>query len=200
MNTLDYYNENATAYYSNTVDADVSALYAHFEPLLPKQASIIDVGCGSGRDSKHFLDAGFAVTPIDGSKELCKLAESYLGISVRCMLFNELDYCSEFDAAWACSSLLHVPKKDLPNIVRLIDRALKPGGAFYASFKYGENERVVSGRSFSDFTEKNMVTLTESAPDLSLHSYWISSDVRSDRGNEKWLNIIWLKRETLQGD
>ncbi len=79
MNTLDYYNENAAAYYSSTVEADVSALYARFEPLLPKHASIIDVGCGSGRDSMHFIDAGFEVTPIDGSKELCKLAENYLG-------------------------------------------------------------------------------------------------------------------------
>ena len=106
MSTLDYYNQNHEAYYADTIHADVSGLYARFEPLLTPGAKIIDIGCGSGRDAKHFMEAGYAVTAIDGSRELCKQAEELLGIPVQCMLFQEIDYDAEFDAAWACSSLL----------------------------------------------------------------------------------------------
>lgn len=193
MSTLDYYNDNADAYYSGTIGADVSALYARFEPLLPPRASIIDIGCGSGRDSKHFLSAGFSVTPIDGSHELCKKAEELLGIPVRCMRFQEIDYHEEFDGAWACASLLHVPKAEMPDVIGRISEALKPNGVFYASFKYGDSERESGGRFFSDYTENDLPIFTGFAPPLSLVNYWISTDVRQDRADEKWINVIWKK-------
>ncbi len=193
MSTLDYYNQNAEEYYSGTVEADVSKLYSRFEPLLPEHAKIIDIGCGSGRDSKHFIEAGYAVTAVDGSEELCRRAEKLIGIPVQCMLFSELDYDSEFDAAWACSSLLHVPKDEMPDVIHRICKALKPGGLFYASYKYGDQERQVSGRAFSDYTEHDLPTLTGYGQGLSLVEYWISEDVRPGREHEKWLNIIWKK-------
>ena len=193
MSTLDYYNQNHEAYYTDTVHADVSGLYAHFEPLLPLGAKIIDIGCGSGRDAKHFMEAGYTVTAIDGSRELCRQAEELLGVPVLCMLFDEIDYDAEFDAGWACSSLLHVPKAELPDVMRRICRALKPGGVFYASFKYGDSERVSSGRLFSDYSENDLPSMTSSTEGFTLVEYWISSDVRKDRADEKWLNVIWKK-------
>lgn len=193
-NTLEYYNQNSEVFYSGTVNADMSELYAHFEPLLPEGASILDLGCGSGRDSLHFIRAGYLVTAVDGSKELCTLAEKLIGQPVRCMLFEELDYEVAFDGVWACSSLLHVPKSELPQVISKISNALKLSGVFYASFKYGENEREAGGRLFSDYTENNMAELTSLAPELELVEYIITNDVRSDRSNEKWLNIIWRKR------
>ena len=193
MSTLDYYNQNHEAYYADTVYADVSALYARVEPLLPVGAKIIDIGCGSGRDAKHFMESGYTVTAIDGSPELCKQAEKLLGIPVPCLLFQEIDFDKEFDAAWACSSLLHVPKAELPDVMRRICKALKPGGVFYASFKYGATERVSSGRFFADYTENDLPQLTGSDEELTLVEYWFSADVRKDRANEKWLNIIWKK-------
>ena len=194
MSTLDYYNQNAELYSCGTFNADVSALYSHFEPYLSAHGSILDIGCGSGRDTKHFLEAGYNVTSIDGSRELCKQAELRLGRPVRCILFSEIDYESVFDGAWACSSLLHVPKDEMPAVLQKVCRALKPGGVFYASYKYGESERETGGRHFSDYTENDLQVLTGYAPELSLAEYWISTDVRKDRTNEKWLNIIWLKR------
>lgn len=194
MSTLDYYNKNADAFFTGTVNADVSDLYANFEPLLPPHAHILDIGCGSGRDSKHFLNAGFTVTAIDGSVELCNRASQMLGIPVKHMLFQDIAFESEFDAAWACASLVHVPKNEIPDIIRRIAMALKPRGVFYASFKYGTSERESGGRHFSDYTENSVSSLTAGAPDLSLHDYWVSSDVRPTRAEEKWLNIIWIKR------
>ncbi len=192
MSTLDYYDKNADAFFTSTVNADVSDLYANFEPLLPPHAHILDIGCGSGRDSKHFLDAGFTVTAIDGSVELCNRASQMLGIPVKHMLFQDIAYESEFDAAWACASLLHVPKAEIPDIIRRIATALKPYGVFYASFKYGTAERESGGRHFSDYTDNSISSLTTGAPDLYLHEYWVSSDVRPNRAEEKWLNIIWI--------
>ena len=192
-NTLEYYNQNSEAFYSGTVNADMSELYAHFEPLLPAGASILDLGCGSGRDSLHFIKAGYSVTAVDGSKELCTLAEKLLEQPVRCMLYEEWDYTDTFDGVWACSSLLHVPKSELPKTIRRISDALKPSGILYASFKYGDSEREAGGRLFSDYTENGIAELTSLAPELELIEFIITNDVRSGRSNEKWLNIIWRK-------
>ena len=147
----------------------------------------IDLGCGSGRDSKHFIENGFRVVPVDGSPEMCKFAESYLGIPVRCIQFSELDYKKEFDGIWACASLLHVPKKNLDAVMRRVVQALTPYGVLYASFKYGEGENDVDGRHFSYYNEYDLDTLT----DLKLIEYWVSDDVRLDHANEKWLNTLW---------
>ncbi len=194
MSTLDYYNLNAESYISNTVGADVSDLYAHFEPLLQTGASILDLGCGSGRDSRHFLDAGFRVTAIDGSSEFCRLASAYLGMPVRQLLFSELDYEAEFDAVWACASLLHVPRNELYSVLGLVVKALKPGGILYMSFKYGSEQRESGGRLFSDYSERDIEWIGQADPDLIYLSHWISGDVRQDRSGERWLNLLFRKR------
>ena len=193
LSTLDYYNQNADTYIAGTINADVTALYSHFEPFLIPGASILDLGCGSGRDSKYFLDKGFNVTAVDGSAEFCKHASEYLGIPVRQLLFEELDYESVFDAVWACASLLHVPKNDLLSVLEKVGRAMKPSGTLYASFKYGTEEREVGGRLFSDFTEGDIPWLTEANQDFTVVESWLSGDVRNERAGEKWLNIIWRK-------
>ena len=193
MSTLDYYNQNAETYIAGTINADVTALYSHFEPLLKPAASILDLGCGSGRDSKYFLEKGFNVTAVDGSVEFCKRASEYLGVPARQLLFEDLDYESVFDAVWACASLLHVPKDDLLSVLEKVGLAMKPSGILYASFKYGTEERKVGGRLFSDFTEEDIPWLTEANPEFSLVKSWLSGDVRDERAGEKWLNIIWRK-------
>ena len=68
--TLKFYNDNAADYFKATKDGDMSEAYNRFLMLLPKEAFILDFGCGSGRDSKYFIEHGYRVTAIDGSKEL----------------------------------------------------------------------------------------------------------------------------------
>ncbi len=193
MSTLDYYNQNAEEYCTGTAAADVSVLYAHFEPLLPPKALILDAGCGSGRDTRHFMQAGHTVTAMDGSAEMCRHAARLTGVPVQCMLFREIGYDAAFDAVWACASLLHVPRSEMPEILSRLSRALRPGGIFYASYKYGRGERLASGRFFSDYTEQDLPALTGYGRDLSLVEYWVSEDVRPGRSREKWLNILWRK-------
>ena len=152
--TLDYYNQQASLYNETTFSIEFDQKRAFFLKYLQPGAHILDLGCGSGRDSRAFLAQGYRVTAIDGSIELCKIASEQLGHPVRCQRFEELDDEAIYDGVWACASLLHLPTPVLKDAIYRVERALKPGGYFYASFKYGTYEGERDGRYFNDFTEE----------------------------------------------
>ncbi|MCC8150510.1 MAG: class I SAM-dependent methyltransferase, partial [Lachnospiraceae bacterium] len=157
---------------------------------------ILDFGCGSGRDTKYFLEHGFFVDAIDGSEELCRYAFVNTGISVKCMLFQELEEYEKYDGIWACASILHVSKTELPDIFQKMIRSLKQDGFIYASFKYGDFEGEKSGRYFSYFTENTFSEFLVQFSELHMMEQWISTDIRPERGDEKWLNLI-LRKTTI---
>ena len=138
--TLDYYNKNASSFAETTMDVDFHETQKHFQKLLPEQGYILDFGCGSGRDTKYFLNQNFQVDAIDGSEELCRIASDYTGIKIKKMLFNELDEVEKYDGIWACSSILHLPKDELQKVLKKMVKALKKDGIIYTSFKYGDFE------------------------------------------------------------
>ena len=111
--TLLYYEQNADSFADNLMPMDSEEIQSRFLKELPEGASILDFGCGSGRDTKVFLEKGYRVDAIDGSEELCKKASTFTGIPVKCMLFQELTVADIYDGVWACASILHLPKKDL---------------------------------------------------------------------------------------
>ena len=119
---------------------------------------ILDFGCGSGRDTRAFLDLGYSVEATDGSEELCVRASEYTGIPVKKLFFQDLDAKEQYDGIWACASILHLPKQELYDVFRKMIRALKENGILYTSFKYGTFEGYRKERYFTDFTEQ---TLTE---------------------------------------
>jgi cyclopropane fatty-acyl-phospholipid synthase-like methyltransferase len=160
---------------------------------LKEGASILDFGCGSGRDTKAFLDLGYKVEAIDGSVELCKTASEYTGIEVKNMLFQDLNDVEKYDGIWACSSILHVSKADLKSVLKKMVTALKDDGVIYTSFKYGDFEGERNGRYFSDFTEESFREYISDCPDVSIVDSWITGDVRPGRGEEKWLNLVLKK-------
>ena len=153
----------------------------------------MDYGCGSGRDTKYFLNQGYKVTAIDGSQELCKLASEYTGIPVKHMLFQDLDEKEAYDGIWACSSILHVPANELRDIIKKMANALRAHGIIYTSFKYGTFEGERNGRYFTDMTEETFAKLIQDMDELEIEEQWITSDVRPGRGEEKWLNLILRK-------
>ena len=191
MTTLDYYGINASLYSARTLEADLSDIYSRFTACLDKGMSILDLGCGSGRDSLYFRSLGFDVTAADGCEEMCRIAGQNTGLKVRKLCFDELDYASAFDAVWACSSLLHVPSVRLEAVFRLIHRALKPEGVFYSSFKYGSFEGERDGRYFTNLTEKSFSAFCTGL--FAPADIWISGDVCPGRENVKWLNAIVRK-------
>lgn len=193
--TLNYYNQNADAFIEGTKNADMSQQYGFFLKYLPVGCKLLDLGCGGGRDSAYFSSLGFDVTAVDGSRELCKRVREEHGIQALCIQFEDLFFVSEFDAIWACASLLHVKKADMPAILMKVSAALKLGGTLYASFKYGSEERISNGRFFNDYTQADLYTLLTAENQLSLLEYWITDDVRPDRAGERWLNFIAQKEE-----
>lgn len=154
-NTIEYYNNNAKEYFNLTVGADMSKQYKLFLKYLVNKGKILDFGCGSGRDALYFKKIGYDVDAIDGSKELCRIASAYTGIDVKCMDFKELDVDSIYDGIWACSSLVHVNRKDLLEILKKLNRALKYNGIIYIAIKSGDGEEnLLDGRYYSYLNRK----------------------------------------------
>ena len=194
METLSYYNANAQTFLESTINVDVSTVQTKFLDKLQKDAFILDFGCGSGRDTKYFLDRGYIVDASDGSEELCKFASNYTGIEVEHMLFQDLHEVNKYDAIWACSSILHLPYVDLIDVMRKMVTALKDNGLIYTSFKYGTFEGVRNGRYFIDMTEDSLEKLLQDVDELEVEETWVTSDVRPGRGEEKWLNLFLRKK------
>lgn len=183
--TLDYYNKNVANYYKQTASVDFADTQNQFLHLLPKKALILDFGCGSGRDSLAFLKQGYNVEAIDGSEEMCKIASQITGISVRKMLFQELNENEKYDGIWACSSILHLTIEELRLVMNKMSDSLKPGGIIYTSFKYGSFEGERNGRYFLDFKEDSFENFIIDINELEIQKIWISNDVRVGRGEEK---------------
>ena len=192
-NTLNYYNQNANNFVQGTLSVDFSQTQDKFLNMLQDGAFILDFGCGSGRDTKYFLEKGYQVDATDGSEELCKIASDYTGIQVRQMLFEELCARNQYDGIWACSSILHLSKDALGDVLKKMAAALKNNGVVYTSFKYGDFEGERNGRYFTDFTIETFKKYMQGIPELTIVEHWITGDVRPGRGEEKWLNLILRK-------
>ena len=192
--TIEYYNENVDKFVNDTQDVVFCATQDLFLSYLNEGNSILDLGCGSGRDTKYFLSKGYKVDATDGSEEICKVASDYIGINVKCLLFNKLDEIDKYDGIWACASILHLDRDDLIDVFHRIARALKDNGILYTSFKYSEFEGMRNGRYFTDFTIESFNEFQTNIPEFIIEKKWITSDVRAGREDEKWLNLIMRKK------
>lgn len=192
--TINYYDINAKEFVEGTLNVDFKATQDKFINKLPAKGYILDFGCGSGRDTKYFLAKDFNVDAIDGSIELCKIASEYTNIKVRHMYFNELSIVNKYDGIWACSSILHLSLDDLVDVFKRMSKALKDEGIIYTSFKYGDFSGERNGRYFTDMTENSFDKLIANVENLKVEEQWITADVRPQRGNEKWLNLILRKK------
>ena len=193
-NTLKYYAKNTEEFIASTLEADMSATQEKFLSLLPKGAHILDLGCGSGRDSLCFLQQGFQVTAVDGSEELAKFAGELIGQGVVVADFKDLVLPkASFDAIWASASLLHVHSEALPGILAKVIDLAKPGAIFYMSFKYGDYEGERTGRYYTDLNEERFAEfLLKSGRSLEIIEQWVAKDVRPHKP-ELWLNTFARK-------
>lgn len=164
-----------------------------FTSKLASSSLILDFGCGSGRDTKYFLEHGFKVEAMDGSEELCKAASKFTGITVNHQLFQDWKSEAKYNAIWAYASILHLSKQELKRVINNIRDALLPSGIFYTSFKYGNFEGVRNGLYFTDMTESSFAELINEVTGFEIIEEWITSDVRPGREEEKWLNVILKK-------
>ena len=191
-NTLKFYDKNASRYYEQTINTDMSEAYGKFIFLLPKCAYVLDFGCGSGRDSKYFLSKGYMVTAIDGSKEMCKLASDTIGQEVKCMNFTDLSDESKYDGIWACSSIVHVEKEELPNILKKMVAALKVGGVIYTCFKYGTGFEINEGKYYNYLTaDEFLEILKKFVPNAELFDCYCNETYPgTNKTKSNWINFL----------
>ena len=192
--TINYYNEKTQDFIDSTVNVDFTATQDKFINKLQAGCHILDFGCGSGRDSKYFNDKGFQVTAIDGSVELCKFASALTGLNVKHMYFQDLCETEAYDAIWACSSILHLSYSDLKDVMLKMIASLKPDGIIYTSFKFGNYEGLRNGRYFTDMDNAKFDDFISQYPNITVEELWVTGDVRPDRSNEQWLNVILRKK------
>jgi SAM-dependent methyltransferase len=194
LDSIDYYNKYAAKEFEETVNQDMSGIMKEFLDLLKEGDTILDLGCGSGRDSLSFYELGYDVTPLDASEEMCKLAEIHTGLEVLQMTFEQIDFDNVFDGIWACASLLHTPKKELSDILTKIARALNDKGILYMSFKLGDFEGFRGKRYFCDLTADSMSELLRDNGRFEIVKLWETEDVRSGHSDVKWLNVLVRKQ------
>lgn len=187
--TINYYELNSGEFFNSTVMVDMTELHARFLTHIPSGGLILDAGCGSGRDSKAFIDAGYRIVAFDASVSLATLASQHIGQRVHVRDFADIVEHSCYDGIWACASLLHLPSTEIPAAIHRLWSALKPGGAVYFSFKHGCGERKHGGRHFTDADVGTVQKWLEFLPDVAGNECWITDDQRPDR-NEQWINVL----------
>lgn len=153
---LGFYDQHAATYAADSVTNP------HLLSFLQRCRSggrVLELGTGAGLDAKVMLDAGFDVDASDGSVELAKIASARLGQPVRTMTFNELDAVEAYDGIYACASLTHARRNELPSILAKIRAALVDGGVVWASFKTGAQEDEDSlGRYYNYLSPSELLT------------------------------------------
>lgn len=192
MDSVDYYNKYANVYFDNTVNLDMGETLERFLSYCKPGDNVLDLGCGSGRDSKVMMEHGLEATLLDASEELCTLADIYTGVEPLCMDYRDMDFDEVFHGIWACASLLHIRKAELPKMLKRIYDALKPQGVCYFSVKKGSFEGFRHERFFADYERKELVELCEGNTGFLLIDCWETTDIRMNREGD-WINILLQK-------
>jgi mutator protein MutT len=193
--TISYYSYYAKEYCEETVQFDVEEIQLKFLEYLKPGSKLLDLGCGSGRDSKYFRDKGYDVVSIDENHNIAEWAIDYTGHEVLVMPFNEVKFPEKFDGIWACSSLLHCHENELVNTIEELVVSLKPSGYFYMSFKWGEESTTdINGRYFVNKTADSLQKLIRKIPTVFIVEIW-ESEAKLRNNIQKWINVIIQKKE-----
>jgi len=194
--TIDYYNKNSEKFYKNTVHIDLSELYPKFLRHIPDNGTILDLGCGSGRDSLYFLEKGYIVTSVDASEEMVRLSSELTGQKTQYLRMQDIEFKNEFNGIWACASLLHIDKKLTESVFNILCNALRDNGVLYASYKYGKGTSILEDRYYNNYDETSFAEVIDNVNNFEILTYWITKDLRPDRIDEKWLNVILKKSKS----
>jgi len=141
--TLDHYNQRAEDFRDGTQDHDVSqniaALLQYIAGTPP--FTILDFGCGPGRDLTVFAGLGHIAVGLEGAARFAAMARAHSGCEVWQQDFLKLDLPDErFDGVFANAALFHVPGQELPRVLLALHATLKPGGVLFSSNPHGQNE------------------------------------------------------------
>jgi len=199
--TIASYDLYAKEYDESVSDIPMQPQTDIFLSLLKKNSLILDMGCGQGRDTKRFCEKGHRVIGIDLSKELLKIAErrtydaSFIQMDIRNMEFK----ADAFDGLWACASLIHIPKKDMPKTLEKSYEIAREGCIFYATVKKGDEEKTLfdkkygnTQKSWSFFQKKEMENFLEEAGFKMISDKYFENK-SAVRTEDVWLNFFCRK-------
>lgn len=194
--TLAHYNERAEEFWQGTRDHDVSqniaALLRHIEGTPP--LTILDVGCGPGRDLKTFTDLGHTAIGLEGAHRLAAMARAHSGCEVWEQNLLALQLPAErFDGVFANAVLFHVPGDELPRVLRALHAALKPGGVLFSSNPRGEGQEGWNGSRYGAYHDLPAWRAHMTAAGFAeLEHYYRPAGL--PREQQPWLASVWRKR------
>ena len=125
---------------------------------------------------------------------MCKLAEIHTDLDVLQMNFEDMEFEDVFDGIWACGSLIHIPKNEMPEILGRIHDALCSNGILYISVKKGDTEGFRGERYFCDYTAESLTAMLEKTGLFEILEVWETDDVRSSHPDTVWVNLLARKR------
>ncbi len=194
IDNISYYDEDECDFLSTTQNLDMTSSIIPFLDGIKKGGLILDVGCGSGRDSKFFLDKGYAVIAIEPSVKNRNYASALLKQDVLNIKVEDITFEDTFDGVWACASLLHLDREKLKLSFNLLYKALKKGGIMYASFKCRDEDFIKDKCSFTCFTADKLSSFIKEYTPFQIISIHNTSDVREERKGDEWINIYLIKQ------
>ena len=194
--TLEHYDSRAEDFWQGTRDHDVSqnlaALLKHIEGTPP--FTILDFGCGPGRDLKAFTGQGHVAVGLEGSARFAAMAREYSGCEVLEQDFLKLDLpAARFDGVFANASLFHVPGGELPRVLRELHASLKPGGVLFSSNPRGANEEGWNRGRYGAYHDLEAWRgYLAAAGFAELDHYYRPPGLPCDQ--QPWLASVWRRR------
>ena len=193
--TLEHYNKNAQGFREGTKDHDVSqninSLLRHINNEAP--FTILDVGCGPGRDLKTFSALGHKAIGLDGAQAFVDMARAETQCEVWHQDFLKLDLPNDyFDGVFANASLFHIPTQELPRVLKQFHTTLKPGGVLFSSNPRGANEEGWNHGRYGVYHDlESWRTYMTTAGFVELEHYY--RPVGLPREQQPWLASVWRK-------
>lgn len=193
--TVGHYDQVAEDFREGTRDHDVSqnidALLRHIQADPPWQ--ILDFGCGPGRDLQTFTRLGHTATGLDGSQRFAEMARADSGCEVWQQDFLNLDLpAGRFDGIFANAVLFHVPRQELPRVLRQLHATLKPGGVLFSSNPRGDNQEGWNGQRYGAYHDlENWQRLLSDAGFIELEHYYRPAGL--PREQQPWLASVWRR-------
>ena len=193
--TLEHYNQRAEDYREGTRDHDVSqniaALLQYIEGAPP--FTLLDFGCGPGRDLKVFAELGHVAIGLEGAARFAATARAHSGCEVWQQDFLKLDLPdNRFDGVFANAALFHVPGQELPRVLLELHATLKPGGVLFSSNPHGHNEEGWNrGRYGAYYDLETWRRYVSAAGFVELTHYYRPAGL--PREQQPWLASVWRK-------
>lgn len=197
--TLGHYEARAEAFWEGTrhhdVEQNIEALLRHIQT--PPPFTLLDFGCGPGRDLKAFSQRGHRAVGLEGAPALAEMARAYTGCEVWRQDFLQLALpAGHFDGVFANASLFHVPRQELPCVLRQLHATLKPGGVLFSSNPRGNNQESINGERYGAYYDLDTwCDYLTTAGFAELEHFYRPAGL--PREQQAWLASVWRRDDGL---